>query len=106
MATVLTLLLLLFFSSPMARAADDEQHFTVVALSSLKPHGTCSGHRVMPPYNGSWVPLYRTLGPCSPPSSSSPGAARPSLADLLRQDQLRVADMSFDPCIVQKLALS
>ncbi|CAL5045385.1 unnamed protein product [Urochloa decumbens] len=45
-----------------------------------------------PPQHGSWVPLYRHLGPCSPPSSFT-GAAKkkpPSLADLLRQDQLRV----------------
>nr|CAB3469282.1 unnamed protein product [Digitaria exilis] len=58
-------------------------------MSSLKPHAAaCSGRRVIPPQHGRWVPLYRHHGPCSP--SSSTGAAKPSLDDLLRQDQLRV----------------
>ena len=48
---------------------------------------------VIPPHKGTWVPLYRHLGPCSPAAASTCAAkARPppSLADLLRQDQLRV----------------
>ncbi|CAL5044987.1 unnamed protein product [Urochloa decumbens] len=46
---------------------------------------------ISPPQHGSWVPLYRHLGPCSLPSSFTGAAkAKPSLADLLRQDQLRV----------------
>ncbi|KAJ1253824.1 hypothetical protein BS78_K176100 [Paspalum vaginatum] len=97
------LLLLLFGSSPTCLAVEDEEHgFRVVALSSLKAHVTCYGHRVMPPHNnGSWVPLYRPLGPCSPPSSSlGASATKPpppppssSLAELLQQDQLRVDDI-------------
>jgi hypothetical protein len=43
---------------------------------------------VTPPHNGSWVPLYHPLGPCSP-SYRGAAAAAPSLADLLRQDRLR-----------------
>lgn len=46
---------------------------------------------VIPPHNGSWMPLSRPLGPCSP--VSLPGAAEPSLDDLLRQDQRRVDDI-------------
>ncbi|EER89099.3 hypothetical protein BDA96_10G017200 [Sorghum bicolor] len=64
--------------------------------SSLKPHAAaCSGHSAVipPPHQGTWVPLYRHLSPCSPAAAST-GAAKarppPSLADLLRQDQLRV----------------
>nr|CAB3469281.1 unnamed protein product [Digitaria exilis] len=90
------LLLLLLGSSPtalVAVAADGEHEaaqFTVLDMTLLKPHDACSGHRVTPSQNGSWVPLYHPLGPCSP--SFKGGAARakpPSLADLLRQDQLR-----------------
>ncbi|CAN6191871.1 unnamed protein product [Urochloa humidicola] len=86
MVLVLPLLLLIFFgSSPTTRAADDH-------MSSLKPHAACSRHSVIsPPNHGNWVPLYRHLGPCSPPSfTGAAKAAKPSLADLLRQDQLRV----------------
>ncbi|CAL5050519.1 unnamed protein product [Urochloa decumbens] len=83
MVLVLPLLLLLLGSSPTTRAADDH----------TSSHAACSRHSVIsPPQHGSWVPLYRHLGPCSPPSSFT-GAAKkkpPSLADLLRQDQLRV----------------
>ncbi|CAN6179667.1 unnamed protein product [Urochloa humidicola] len=85
MVLVLPLLLLLFFGSPTTRAADDR-------TSSLKSHVACSRHSVISPrHHGSWVPLYRHLGPCSPPSFT--GAAKktkPLLADLLRHDQLRV----------------
>ncbi|PAN26089.1 hypothetical protein PAHAL_4G346900 [Panicum hallii] len=89
MFVVLPLLLLLLGSSPSALAAADEhEEFTVLDLSSLKPHAACSGHRVTPPHNGSWVPLYHPLGPCSP-SYRGAAAAAPSLADLLRQDRLR-----------------
>lgn len=46
---------------------------------------------VTPPHNGSWVPLYRPLGPCSPSFRGAAAMAKPpSLADLLRQDRLRV----------------
>ena len=44
---------------------------------------------VTPPHNGSWVPLYHPLGPCSPSYRGAAAAAAPSLADLLRQDRLR-----------------
>ncbi|CAN6208952.1 unnamed protein product [Urochloa humidicola] len=83
-------LLLLLGSSPTGRAADGEhEEFTVLDMSSLKPHAACTGHRVTPPHNGSWVALYHPLGPCSP-SSSAARAKKPSLAELLRQDRLRV----------------
>ncbi|KAG2603839.1 hypothetical protein PVAP13_4NG028600 [Panicum virgatum] len=42
-----------------------------------------------PPHNGSWVPLYHPLGPCSPSYRGAAAAAAPSLADLLRQDRFR-----------------
>ena len=51
----------------------------------------CLTHNIItvtPPRNGSWVPLYHPLGPCSP-SYRGTLAAPPSLADLLRQDRLR-----------------
>ncbi|CAN6179662.1 unnamed protein product [Urochloa humidicola] len=91
MVVVLPLLLLLC-SSPTGRAADDEhEEFTVLDISSLKPHAVCTGHRVTPPHNGSWVPLYHPLGPCSPSfGGTAPTAKPPSLAELLRQDRLRV----------------
>ncbi|CAL5050520.1 unnamed protein product [Urochloa decumbens] len=93
MVDVLPLLLLILLgSSPTGRAADDEhEEFTVLDLSSLKPHAACTGHRVTPPHNGSWVPLYRPHGPCSPWFRGAAARAKlPSLAELLRQDQLRV----------------
>lgn len=40
---------------------------------------------VIPSANGSWVPLHRPYGPCSPAQST----AAPSLVDMLRWDQLR-----------------
>ncbi|CAN6208953.1 unnamed protein product [Urochloa humidicola] len=85
MVILLPLLLLLFGSSPTTRAADNH-------VSSLKPHAACSRHSVIsPPRHGSWVPLYRHLGPCSPPSSFTGAAkAKPSPAEILLQDQLRV----------------
>ncbi|WVZ82819.1 hypothetical protein U9M48_030035 [Paspalum notatum var. saurae] len=83
----LLLLLLLGSTSPTTWAtADDEHEFIIISdKSSLKSHAACSAHR------GTWAPLYRHHGPCSP--SSLPPAAKttkPSLADLLRRDQLRV----------------
>lgn len=46
---------------------------------------------VMPPHNSSWVPLFRPLGPCSPSFKGAAAArTKPSLADVLRQDRLRV----------------
>ncbi|CAN6215350.1 unnamed protein product [Urochloa humidicola] len=94
MVAVLPLLLLLLLGSfPTGRAADDEnEEFTVLDMSLLEPHAACTGHRVMPPHNGSWVPLYHPLGPCSPSSrgAAAAWAKPPSLAELLRQDRLRV----------------
>ncbi|KAF8662240.1 hypothetical protein HU200_056442 [Digitaria exilis] len=94
MAWVLAPLLLLVFlsgsSSPLVHAgADHGDDYRIVAMSSLRPEPTCWGHRVIPPYNGSWVPLSRPMGPCSPLGA----AAVASLNDLLRQDQLRVDDI-------------
>ncbi|CAN6166359.1 unnamed protein product [Urochloa humidicola] len=86
MVVVLPLVWLFFFgSSPTTRAAADH-------TSSLKPHAACSRHSVIsPPNHGSWVPLYRHLGPCSPSSfTGAAKAVKPLLADLLHQDQLRV----------------
>ncbi|KAG2583282.1 hypothetical protein PVAP13_6KG166818 [Panicum virgatum] len=84
----LFLLLLLHLScSPTVQlAAADEHKYTLVAMSSLKPKATCSGYRVSPPQNITWVPLNHPHGPCSPLSD----AATPSLAELLHHDQLRV----------------
>ncbi|KAJ1257692.1 hypothetical protein BS78_10G015400, partial [Paspalum vaginatum] len=90
------LLLLLLGSSPTTWATDDEHEFiTVSDKSSLKSHAACSvAHRVtvIPPHRGAWAPLYRHLGPCSPSASAPAPAAKtePSVADLLRRDQLRV----------------
>lgn len=56
-------------------------------MSSLKPKATCSGYRVTPPQNITWVPLNVLHGPCSPlPDDAAP----PSLAELLLHDKLRV----------------
>ncbi|PAN26092.1 hypothetical protein PAHAL_4G347000 [Panicum hallii] len=87
MAVVLPLLLLLLIgSSPTTRAAANGDLQT-----SLKPHAACSSGQVMPRDDRTRVPLYRHPGPCSPPSSFTGAAkATPSLADLLRRDQLRV----------------
>nr|CAB3466782.1 unnamed protein product [Digitaria exilis] len=90
------LLLLLSCSSPAVLGADEEHGYTVVALSSLKAHAACSGHRVIPPHNGSWVPLHRPLGPCSPLFSGAGGPEPPpssSMAELHHQDVLRVDDI-------------
>ncbi|KAJ1257676.1 hypothetical protein BS78_10G013900 [Paspalum vaginatum] len=88
---LLSLLVLLSGSSPTAvrAAADDEHGYTLVAISSLKTKADCSGHRVPPPGNRTWVRLSLSHGPCSP-SSSSAGRKKPSMAELLRLDQLRV----------------
>ncbi|KAG2609024.1 aspartyl protease family protein At5g10770-like isoform X1 [Panicum virgatum] len=60
-------------------------------MSSLKPHAAYSG-QVMPRGSRTWAPLYRHPGLRSPPSftGAAAKATAPSLADLLRQDQLRV----------------
>ncbi|CAN6171605.1 unnamed protein product [Urochloa humidicola] len=100
MATVLTLLLvLLCCSSPAAattihEAAGNQEHeYTLVAMSSLEPMATtCSGHRVAPPQNTTWVPLNLPHGPCSPLSGGAT-TPPPSLAELLRLDQLRADDI-------------
>ncbi|XP_062230205.1 aspartyl protease family protein At5g10770-like isoform X2 [Phragmites australis] len=95
LAPLLLLLLSGGSSSPVVRAAADhgDDDYMMVAMSSLKAKAACFGHRVIPPDNGTWVPLNRPRGPCSPSLS---GAAKPlSLADLLRQDQLRVDDIQW-----------
>ncbi|KAL6606527.1 hypothetical protein ACP70R_042180 [Stipagrostis hirtigluma subsp. patula] len=94
MAVVLlvVLLVLLPASSPVIHAASDEgREYTLVATSSLNPKAACLGHMVTPPQNGSWVPLSLSHGSCSPWT----GGPRPSLAELLRQDQLRVDDIQM-----------
>ncbi|KAL6861623.1 hypothetical protein ACP4OV_017323 [Aristida adscensionis] len=100
MAVALTLFLLLLFciSSPTARAAEDEQEYMVVAMSSLHPQDACSGHRVSPLQNATgmnWMPLHFPHGPCSSPSAvaaQTAGHAAPSSSlvdDLLLWDELR-----------------
>ncbi|KAJ1257681.1 hypothetical protein BS78_10G014400 [Paspalum vaginatum] len=75
-----------------AAAAEEHAGYTLVVISSLKQKADCSGHRVSPPQNRTWVPLSLSHGPCSSSSSAAlPGREKkPSLAELLRQDQLRV----------------
>ncbi|TVU30375.1 hypothetical protein EJB05_21991, partial [Eragrostis curvula] len=70
---------------------DDNNGYTLVAISSLKAKAVCSGHRVPVPPNRTWVPLSHLHGSCSP--SSSARGKPPPLAELLRQDQLRVDDI-------------
>ncbi|TVU39356.1 hypothetical protein EJB05_12769 [Eragrostis curvula] len=89
---LLVLLLLLPGSSPMiGAAADEEREHTIVATSLLETKAACSGHMVAPPQNTTWVPLSLSHGSCSPWSHGS----KPSLAELLRQDQLRVDDIQM-----------
>jgi len=60
MVVVLPLLLVLLLggSSPTALAAADEHdEFTVLDLSSLKPHAACSGHRGIVRLNLHMVPV-------------------------------------------------
>ncbi|TVU30357.1 hypothetical protein EJB05_21973 [Eragrostis curvula] len=91
-ALALLVLVLLFGSSPSAHAAEDDNNgYTLVAISSLKAKAVCSGHRVPVPPNRTWVPLSHLHGSCSP--SSSARGKPPPLAELLRQDQLRVDDI-------------
>ncbi|XP_066372413.1 uncharacterized protein [Miscanthus floridulus] len=84
-------------SVPVVRAAVDAEHeYTFVAISSLKPKAACTGHRVSPPHghqNATWLRLSLSHGPCSPPSSHR--RKGPSLAELLRQDELRVQNIQM-----------
>ncbi|KAL6606533.1 hypothetical protein ACP70R_042186 [Stipagrostis hirtigluma subsp. patula] len=90
MAVVWPLLILVMFGlSSTVRAADHEREYNVVPRNSLEPHATCSGHRVVPSHNRTWVPLNLPHGPCSPWSD----AATPSVVDLHHQDQRRVDDI-------------
>ena len=86
MTSVLRLLLLvLSCCSCIAHGGDEHEHYTVLETRSLEPKSVCSGLKVIPSANGSWVPLHRPYGPCSPAQST----AAPSLLDMLRWDQLR-----------------
>ncbi|XP_066372633.1 aspartyl protease family protein At5g10770-like [Miscanthus floridulus] len=98
MAFVLAPLLLVLLCPfpPLVRAAEHEHgddYYMVVAVSSLKPKASsyCLGHRVIPPPNGTWIPVDLPHGPCS--LSSSNAAAPPSVAELLRRDQRRADDV-------------
>ncbi|KAM0913873.1 hypothetical protein ACQ4PT_011858 [Festuca glaucescens] len=82
-------LLLLSISCPIAHAgggADGRrQHYMVVQTSHLEPKSICSGLKVIPSSNGTWVPLHRPYGPCSSSADKPP----PSLVEMLRWDQVR-----------------
>ncbi|KQK19611.2 aspartyl protease family protein At5g10770 [Brachypodium distachyon] len=107
----LALVLLLSISSSIAHGAgagaggDEErrQRFTVVQTSHLQPQSICSGLKVIPSGNRTWVPLHRPYSPCSPSSSPSPP---PSLLEILQWDQFRTASvrrraMSDDDDVVE-----
>ncbi|KAL6661455.1 hypothetical protein ACP70R_000839 [Stipagrostis hirtigluma subsp. patula] len=67
-----------------------ELDYLVVATSSLKLGGDvamCSGHKVTPPVNNTWLPLNRPHGPCSSSFSASEGTLL--LDDMLSWDELR-----------------
>ncbi|KAF0902418.1 hypothetical protein E2562_016253 [Oryza meyeriana var. granulata] len=65
---------------------EKREHYMVVETSSLlEPTAICSGLKVMPSSNGTWVPLHRPYGPCSPATSIT---GTPSLAEMLHWDQL------------------
>ncbi|CAM0912354.1 unnamed protein product [Alopecurus aequalis] len=57
----------------------------VVQTSHLEPISICSGLKVIPSANRTWVPLHRPYGPCS----SAAGVPSPSLVEMLRWDQVR-----------------
>ncbi|CAM0878676.1 unnamed protein product [Alopecurus aequalis] len=50
------------------------------------PRSGCSGHRVTPPSDRTWLPLHHRHGPCSPSHSAG---IRTSLASSLRRDKPR-----------------
>uniref|UniRef100_A0ACD6AD16 Uncharacterized protein n=1 Tax=Avena sativa TaxID=4498 RepID=A0ACD6AD16_AVESA len=65
------------------------QHYHVVQTSHLEPKSLCSGLKEVPSgATGTWVPVHRPFGPCSP-SSRGPERAPPSLIEMLRWDQVR-----------------
>ncbi|KAL6596622.1 hypothetical protein ACP70R_047265 [Stipagrostis hirtigluma subsp. patula] len=88
MASPLPLLVLLLSSCCSIAHGADEQNYMVVATSSLKASTICSDPKVTPPKNGATMPLTHRHGPCSPVTS---GEKAPSLAEMLRRDQLRAA---------------
>ncbi|XP_062200164.1 aspartyl protease family protein At5g10770-like [Phragmites australis] len=87
MVPVLPILLLLLPAasfSPVAHAKGRHGH-------SLKPHAVCSGLRVFPSSNTTWLPLHHRRGPCSP--SYSTGSRTSTTTNILRRDQLRADDI-------------
>uniref|UniRef100_N1R0T6 Xylanase inhibitor C-terminal domain-containing protein n=1 Tax=Aegilops tauschii TaxID=37682 RepID=N1R0T6_AEGTA len=84
------LLLLLSVSSAIAHGGGAHQErrrqrYMVAQTSHLmEPKSICSGLKVTPSANGTWVPLHRPYGPCSP-SEGTP----PPLVEMLRWDQAR-----------------
>uniref|UniRef100_A0ACD5Z6K2 Uncharacterized protein n=1 Tax=Avena sativa TaxID=4498 RepID=A0ACD5Z6K2_AVESA len=88
MASVSRLLLLLLCSHYHAQiaSAGGEQSYKILAASSQKPQVVCSQPRVSPPSSsGATVPLNHRQGPCAP----VPSEKKPTLAEMLRRDQLR-----------------
>lgn len=68
-----------------AGAEGRRQRYKVVQTSHLEPKSICSGLKVIPSANRTWVPLHRPYGPCSPSAGTPP----PSLVEMLRWDQVR-----------------
>uniref|UniRef100_A0A0D9WL63 Peptidase A1 domain-containing protein n=1 Tax=Leersia perrieri TaxID=77586 RepID=A0A0D9WL63_9ORYZ len=93
MASALLLPLLLLFVVLYPSIALAEQHtglddvnYIVLQTSSwLNSKAVCSRMRSPHPNVTDWAPLSRPYGPCS----SSPATPAPSVADMLRSDQLR-----------------
>ncbi|CAM0944491.1 unnamed protein product [Alopecurus aequalis] len=85
-AKPLLLLLLCGYLSVVARAGDAHTIYKVLAIGSQKAEAVCAEPQVTPSSSsGATVPLTHRYGPCSP----SPSTDGPSIAELLRRDQLR-----------------
>ncbi|KAM3206671.1 hypothetical protein ACQJBY_062041 [Aegilops geniculata] len=83
----LVVLLLMSISSTIAHGAGaGRQRYHVVQASHLEPESFCSGLKVAPSAEGTWVLLHRPFGPCSPSAGRAPV---PSLLEMLRWDQVR-----------------
>ncbi|KAM0859459.1 hypothetical protein ACQ4PT_047176 [Festuca glaucescens] len=86
MASVAQLLLLLLCSYHCLGAADTHSIRKVLATGSLKAEAVCAEPEVTPSSSGRiTVPLNHRYGPCSP----MPSTKEPTMAELLRGDQLR-----------------
>uniref|UniRef100_A0ACD5YY85 Uncharacterized protein n=1 Tax=Avena sativa TaxID=4498 RepID=A0ACD5YY85_AVESA len=85
---MLLLLLLCSYHSVAARAADDAHRIhKVLAAASHTAEAVCSQPQVTPSSSsGATVRLSHRYGPCAP----APSTDEPTVAELLRRDQLRV----------------